>query len=89
MARVEGGLVEADNTDALLSRARSHIAEAIRLRGTAAKLKSQEARSRLRRLAALYEQLSLCYLEETCVLPAEQAANTAQHRATQRHETLH
>ena len=60
-----------DDTDPWISRAMDHLAMAIRLRGTAAKLKSVEGRSRLTQLAALYEQLSLCFLEESCVVPAD------------------
>src|SRR6185437_1263132 len=47
-----------DDIDPLLSRARDHLAMAIRLRDTAARLQTVPGKERLGQLAALYEQLS-------------------------------
>jgi hypothetical protein len=44
---------------------------AARLRASARKLKTQQAQAKLTTLASLYEQLSLCYLEESCGTQAE------------------
>jgi len=54
-----------DDIDPLLSRARDHLAMAIRLRDTAARLQTVPGKERLGQLAALYEQLSLHFLEES------------------------
>lgn len=54
-----------DDIDPLLSRARDHLAMAIRLRDTAARLHTVPGKQRLGQLAALYEQLSLHFLEES------------------------
>lgn len=54
-----------DDIDPLLSRARDHLAMAIRLRDTAARLQTLPGKQRLGQLAALYEQLSLHFLEES------------------------
>jgi hypothetical protein len=54
-----------DDIDPLLSRARDHLAMAIRLRDTAARLTTVPGKQRLGQLAALYEQLSLHFLEES------------------------
>ena len=45
-------------------RATEHLIMARKLRVTAAKLKTNEARDKLLQLATLYEQLSVCYLDE-------------------------
>jgi hypothetical protein len=55
-----------DEKDPWLFRSRDHLAMAIHLRSTARKLKTVAGKARLAQLAALYEQLSLCYLEESC-----------------------
>ena len=57
--------MQLDHTDSGLFRARAHIAEAIRLRGAASKLKTVPAKTKLAQLADLYEQLSLCYLGQS------------------------
>ncbi len=57
--------------DPLVSRAREHLAMAIRLRNTASKLATPLGRARLAQLAALYEQLSLYFLEESCLGPVD------------------
>jgi hypothetical protein len=54
-----------------LSRAREHIEMALRLRSSACKLRTSQAQAKLTQLASLYEQLSLCYLEESCVAPRD------------------
>lgn len=54
-----------DDIDPLLSRARDHLAMAIRLRDTAERLTTAPGKQRLGQLAALYEQLSLHFLEES------------------------
>ncbi|HEX4049734.1 MAG TPA: hypothetical protein VHY19_02490 [Steroidobacteraceae bacterium] len=54
-----------DDIDPLLSRARDHLAMAIRLRDTAARLQTAPGKQRLGQLASLYEQLSLHFLEES------------------------
>jgi hypothetical protein len=59
-----------DDIDPLLSRARDHLAMAIRLRDTAARLHTVPGKQRLGQLAALYEQLSLHFLEESRVASA-------------------
>jgi hypothetical protein len=57
-----------DRTNCLF-RAREHIEMARRLRSSACKLRTSQAQAKLTQLASLYEQLSLCYLEESCVAP--------------------
>ena len=52
-------------------RASEHLRMAKQLRITAAKLKTDEARDKLLQLATLYEQLSVCYLEEDLPAPPE------------------
>jgi hypothetical protein len=59
-----------DDIDPLLSRARDHLAMAIRLRDTAAKLNTAPGKQRLGQLATLYEQLSLYFLEESRAVSA-------------------
>jgi hypothetical protein len=54
-----------DDIDPLLSRARDHLAMAIRLRDTAARVPTLPGKQRLRQLASLYEQLSLHFLEKS------------------------
>jgi len=54
-----------DDIDPLLSRASDHLAMAIRLRDTAARLHTVTGRSKLTQLASLYEELSLYFLEES------------------------
>ena len=54
-----------------LHRAREHIEMALRLRSSACKLRTSQAQAKLTQLASLYEQLSLCYLEESCVAPRD------------------
>jgi hypothetical protein len=54
-----------DDIDPLLSRARDHLTMAIRLRDTAARLPTLPGKQRLGQLAALYEQLSLHFLEKS------------------------
>lgn len=49
--------------DEAARRASDHRQMAERLRVTAAKLKTREGRDKLLQLAALYEQISQCYLE--------------------------
>ena len=63
----------AAGTDPTLEQARDHLAMALRLRARASKLKTAQARVKLARLAILYEELSLCYLDH--VLPEERAPN--------------
>jgi hypothetical protein len=58
-----------------LSRAREHIEIALRLRSSACKLRTSQAQTKLTQLASLYEQLSLCYLEESCVAPRGRGAD--------------
>ena len=67
--------VELGDTDLWLSRARALTAEAIRLRATASKLEPMPVSAKMIQLAALYEQLSLCYLEESCVVPADRRSD--------------
>jgi hypothetical protein len=64
--------------DPLLSRAREHLAMAIRLRSTASKLTTTLGKARLTQLAALYEQLSLYFLEESCLGPTDRHDGHAQ-----------
>lgn len=61
------------DTDPSLAQAREHLAMALQLRANASKLKTTQARSRLSRLALLYEQISLCYLEQ--VIPPDEVAH--------------
>jgi len=67
-----------DDIDPLLARARDHLAMAIRLRDTAAKLSTAPGRQRLWQLASLYEQLSLHFLEESRAASADR-----RHRLTE------
>jgi hypothetical protein len=50
--------------DSSLSCAKEHLETAKRLRYWASKLATTEARTKLSRLAELYEEISLCYLEQ-------------------------
>ena len=59
-----------DDIDPLLSRARDHLAMAIRLRDTASKLHTVPGKQKLGQLAALYEQLSLQFLEKSRAMSA-------------------
>jgi hypothetical protein len=64
--QIEGErLMRLDDIDPLLSRARDHLAMAIRLRDTAARITTIPSKQRLGQLAALYEQLSLHFLEKS------------------------
>jgi hypothetical protein len=58
------------NDTSYLYKAREHLEMAARLRASARKLKTQQAQAKLTNLASLYLQLSLCYLEESCVTQA-------------------
>ena len=59
-----------DDIDPLLSRARDHLAMAIRLRDTAARLQTVPGKQKLGQLASLYEQLSLQFLEKSRAMSA-------------------
>jgi hypothetical protein len=61
------------DADPSLVQARDHLAMALRLRASASRLKTPQARAKLARLAILYEELSLCYLEHAS--PTERLAN--------------
>jgi hypothetical protein len=61
------------DTDPSLTQAREHLAMALRLRARASKLKTEQARMKLSRLAILYEQISLCYLDQ--LIPPERVAH--------------
>ena len=63
----------APDTDPSLIQAREHLAMALQLRASASKLKTVQARVKLARLAILYEQLSLFYLDR--VVPADRVAH--------------
>ncbi len=56
-----------------LEQAREHLAMALQLRASASKLKTAQARMKLARLAILYEQISLCYLDQ--VIPKDGVAH--------------
>lgn len=59
------------NETSYLYKAREHLDMAARLRVSARKLKTQQAKAKLKSLASLYLQISLCYLEESCVSEAD------------------
>ena len=61
------------DTGPSLEQARDHLAMALRLRASASKLKTAQARMKLARLAILYEQISLCYLDQ--VVPKDSVAH--------------
>jgi hypothetical protein len=61
------------DTSPSLEQVRDHLAMALRLRASASKLKTAQARMKLARLAILYEQISLCYLEQ--VMPKDGVAH--------------
>lgn len=63
-----------DDIDPLLSRASDHLAMALQLRDAADKLHTPLGRARLVQLAALYEQLSLYFLEESRHVSADSRA---------------
>ena len=60
-----------------VSKAREHIEMAVRLRARAVKLRTRQAQAKMTQLANLYEQLSLCYLEESCVAPLDSGRGDA------------
>jgi hypothetical protein len=66
-----------DDLDPLLSRASDHLAMAIRLRDTAARLQTDRGRDKLVQLASLYEQLSLHLLEESRAVSAHRRGRSA------------
>ena len=68
-----------DDIDPLLSRASDHLAMAIRLRDTAARLHSAPGREKLVQLAALYEELSLHFLEESRAVSANRRQQHLDH----------
>jgi hypothetical protein len=68
-----------DDIDPLLSRASDHLAMAIRLRDTAAKLHTAPGRQKLVQLAALYEELSLHFLEESRAASANRRRQRLDH----------
>lgn len=70
--------MKADDIDPLLSRARDHLAMAIRLRNTASQLSTVPGKTRLAQLATLYEQLSLYFLEESRALSADRTHRNLQ-----------
>jgi hypothetical protein len=63
----------APETGPSLEQARDHLAMALQLRASASKLKTAQARMKLARLAILYEQISLCYLDR--VMPKDRVAH--------------
>jgi hypothetical protein len=63
----------APNTGPTLEQAREHLEIALQLRARASKLKTAQARTKLARLAILYEQISLCYLDQ--VIPQDPVAH--------------
>lgn len=68
-----------DDIDPLLSRASDHLAMAIRLRDTAARLHTVPGRQKLVQLAALYEELSLHFLEESRAASASRRQQRLDH----------
>lgn len=62
-----------------LYKAREHLDMAARLRVSARKLKTPQAQAKLKNLASLYLQISLCYLEESCATQPVREISAARH----------